>query len=45
MTAGVPAATTPRMAEQEVIAELAEAHIEDGVGELAEQGRFGAGRC
>ncbi len=31
VTAGVPAGTTPRMAEQEVIAELAEAHIEDGV--------------
>ena len=31
VTAGVPAGATPRMAEQEVIAELAEAHIEDGV--------------
>ncbi len=30
VTAGVPATTTPRLAEQEVIAELAEAHIEDG---------------
>jgi hypothetical protein len=31
VTNGVPANTTPRLAEQEVIAELAEAHIEDGV--------------
>jgi hypothetical protein len=31
VTAGVPAASTSRMAEQEIIAELAEAHIEDGV--------------
>jgi hypothetical protein len=30
VTAGVPASTTPRLAEQEVLAELAEAHIEDG---------------
>jgi Family of unknown function (DUF6049) len=31
VTAGVPAGATSRMAEQEIIAELAEAHIEDGV--------------
>ncbi len=31
VTAGVPAGDTPRLAEQEVIAELAEAHIEDRV--------------
>ena len=30
VTAGIAANTTPRLAEQEVIAELAEAHIEDG---------------
>jgi hypothetical protein len=31
VSAGVPAGDTPRMAEQEVLAELAEAHIEDAV--------------
>jgi hypothetical protein len=31
VTAGIPTGTTSRMAEQEVIAELAESHIEDGV--------------
>ncbi|HEX4016784.1 MAG TPA: DUF6049 family protein [Frankiaceae bacterium] len=30
VTTGVPAGSTPRLAEQEVIAELAEAHVEDG---------------
>jgi hypothetical protein len=38
VTAGVPAGSTGRMAEQEVLAELAEAHIEDGVAASSKSG-------
>ncbi len=38
VTAGIAANTTPRLAEQEVIAELAEAHIEDGFSSATTKG-------